>query len=350
MPSSTLQSVDVKPAKQSLVRTLRGIKIAGTGSYIPERRLANEDLAAMGFDADWIVQRTGILARHHITPGQATSDLAFEAATRCLKDAEVRPADVDLIIVATMTPDHYTPGCAPLVQAALGCSCPAFDLNAACSGFMYALMTGSQFIKTGCHRNVLAIGADVMSMVVDPLDRKTYPLFGDASGAALLSRDTEGGPNGGQGFLAYRLASEGELSQLLVVPGGGSRQPASAEMVAARQQFLKMAGPPVFRWAVRLIPEITVELVDSAGLTLNDIDLFIFHQANRRILDSAVEHLGIPVDKVFMNLDEYGNTSAASIPISLDEALKSGRIQHGNKVLLCGFGAGLSWGACIFQF
>jgi 3-oxoacyl-[acyl-carrier-protein] synthase-3 len=335
---------------KELIRTIRGVKISATGSFPAERRVRNEDLSELGCDAEWIVQRTGILARHHVLPGQATSDLAIPAAKRCLEDGGVAAHEVDLIIVATMTPDHFTPSSSALVQAALGCSCPAFDVNAACSGFMYALIIGSQFIKTGCARKVLVIGADVMSMVVDPLDKKTYPLFGDGAGAALLTPDEEAVGDEGCGILAYRLASEGALSNLLVVPAGGSRRPICQEALDRREQYLKMNGQAVFKWAVRLIPEVATELLSQARLTLDDIDLFIVHQANRRILDSAIEHLGVPPEKVFMNLDEYGNTSAASIPISLDEAMRAGRIVKGNRVVLCGFGAGLSWGACVFQF
>lgn len=348
---ATLSSIpQLTSQDRALIRTIRGVKIAATGSFAAEKRVLNEDLRALGYDADWIVQRTGILARHHVRPGQATSDLAIPAARRCLADAGIGPDEVDFIIVATMTPDHYTPSSSALVQAALGCRCPAIDVNAACSGFMYALIIGSQFVKTGCARNVLVIGADVMSMVVDPKDKKTYPLFGDGAGAALLTPDEDATESESCGILAYRLASEGELSHLLVVPAGGSRCPASREAVDNHQQFLKMEGQAVFKWAVRLIPEVTHTLLNYAGLQLVDIDLFILHQANRRILDSAIDYLGVPPEKVFMNLDEYGNTSAASIPLSLDEAIRAGRIHKGNRVLLCGFGAGLSWGACIFQF
>lgn len=349
MPS-TIPSTDVKSGKDTLVRELRGIKFAGTGSCAAENRVANEDLATLGYDSEWIIQRTGILARHHVSPGQATSDLAIAAAQRALQDAGMSASEIDFIFVATMTSDHYTPSSAALVQAALGCQCPAMDMNAACSGFMYALITACQFIKNRCCRNVLVIGADVMSMVVDPQDKKTYPLFGDGAGATVLSADVAGSGIGSRGILSYRLASEGDMAGLLVVPGGGSRMPPTKEMVEGRKQYLKMDGQPVFKWAVRLIPEVTYELLENTQLNLTDIDLFIFHQANRRILDAVVEQLEIPSEKVFMNLDEYGNTSAASIPISLDESIRQGRIQPGNRVLLCGFGAGLSWGGCIVQF
>jgi 3-oxoacyl-[acyl-carrier-protein] synthase-3 len=347
---TTFPSPQLIDQPRPLVRSIRGVKIAGTGSIAGQRRVPNDDLRQLGYDADWIVQRTGILARHHVEPGQATSDLAIAAARSCLADAGVSADEIDFIIVATMTPDHYTPSSSALVQSALGCRCPAIDVNAACSGFMYALIIGAQFVKTGCARNVLVIGADVMSMVVDPQDKKTYPLFGDGGGATLLTPDDSGRGGESCGILSYRLASEGELSQLLVVPAGGSRLPINSSVLENREQYLRMEGKAVFKWAVRLIPEVTQELLGQAGLTLGDVDLFILHQANRRILDSAVEYLGIPPEKVFMNLDEYGNTSAASIPLSLDEAIRSGRIQRGSRVLLCGFGAGLSWGACIYQF
>ena len=349
---------------RSLVQSILGIKILGTGSYLPENRVANEDLAELGYDAEWIIQRTGIKARRHAFPGQSTSDLAFEAAQVCLKNSGVAPSEVDFIFVATMTPDHYTPSSASLLQASLGCQCPAVDMNGACSGFMYALITACQFLKTGCCKKVLVVGADVMSTVVDPEDKKTFPLFGDGAGAAILSLENEStktvvaGANGvpsqennpSMGILAYCLGSEGELANLLVVPGCGSRLPATHQVLDERDNYLKMEGRAVFKWAVRLIPEVTNELLSAAGLTLDDIDLFIFHQANRRIIDSAVGALQIPLDKVLINVDEYGNTSAASIPISLDEALQQGRIQPGHRVLLCGFGAGLSSGACIWQF
>ncbi len=349
MPLTSLPTAEPLLSIQDRIRTLTGVKIIGSGSATPERRVANEDLARLGCDPEWIVQRTGIHCRHHVRPGQSTSDLAIEAGRRCLANAGVAPAEVDLIVIGTMTPDHYTPGAAPLTQAALGCRCPAMDLNAACSGFMYALVTGGHFIKSNTCRNVLVIGADVMSMTVDPEDKKTYPLFGDGAGAVLLTQDSSESAEH-SGMLVFCLASLGELSSALVIPAGGSRMPITVEAVEQRMQFLRMDGRAVFKWAVRLIPWLTHEMISAAHMDLSDIDLFVFHQANRRILDSAMKDLAIPHEKVFVNLDEYGNTSAASIPISLDECLRGGRIRPGNRVFLCGYGAGLSWGACIFQF
>ena len=332
-------------------KSIPGIRILGTGSYAPEKIVRNEDLATLGYDADWIVQRTGILARHHVNEGQASSDLAVEAARRCLEQANVDPSEIDFDFwFATMTADHYTPSTAALVQAALGCQASAIDMNAACSGFMYALIIGSQFIKTGCSRRALVIGSDVMSMVVDPQDKKTYPLFGDGAGAALLGPDENSDPKAASGILSYHLASEGELGHLLVIPGCGSRMPVNERVLADRDQYLKMEGRAVFKWAVRLIPEAINGACESAGLEVDDLDLIILHQANRRIIDAALANMDIPEEKVAVNLDRYGNTSAASIPISLDEAFRQGKIQPGSKVFLCGFGAGLSWGTCIFQW
>lgn len=359
IPSETEKQVPSSVAK----RKVMGIKFMGTGSYAPDNEVLNEDLAGLGFDADWIEQRTGILARRHAFENQATSDLAIAAAEKCIADAGVDPMDIDMILVATMTPDHYTPSTACLVQRHLGCEASAMDLNAACSGFMYAMITASQFVKSGASKLALVIGADKMSCVVDDRDMKTFPLFGDGAGAALLSMDesyadTEQngfakesfGDKTEQGILAFRLASVGELSHTLVVPGGGSRKPCSEETVANRDQFLKMEGKAVFKWAVRLIPGVIDSICAEAGLTKEDIDLFILHQANKRILDAAIDNVGIDPDKFFCNLQKYGNTSAASIPVALDEALKEGKIKPGHKVLLFGFGAGLSWGATVYQF
>ncbi len=329
---------------------LMGVQVVATGMYMPNNVVRNEDLRNQGYDSDWIIQRTGIQARHHVEPGQATSDLAIRAAEHCLENSDVNVSDIDLILVATMTPDHFTPSTACLVQASLGATCGALDLNAACSGFLYALVTGSQFVKTGCYKNVLIIGAETMSMVVDPQDKKTYPLFGDGAAAVLLGSDRSTDPETQSGIMSFRLASVGELADSLVVPGCGSRQPATAEVVANRDQFLKMDGRTVFKWAVRTIPEIVHESLRNANLCLSDLKLLIFHQANQRILKAATEDLDIESDKIFMNVDKYGNTSAASVAISLHEAVAAGQIERGDHVLLAGFGAGLTWASCIFRW
>jgi len=334
-------------SEKSLVRSVMGIQIVATGSYAPEKIVHNRDLGHLGCDEDWIIQRTGIHQRRHASQREATSDLAVAAAKKCLQASGMAAEDLDLILVATMTPDHYTPSTASLVQSRLGSSAAAVDMNAACSGFMYALVTAGQFAKTGCARNVLAVGADKMSAVIDPQDQKTYPLFGDAAGAAIVSPSPTDQP--GSGILAYRLASEGELGYLISVPGCGSRQPADSQVLEQRNQFLHMTGKPVFKWAVKIIPTAVDSVLKDAGLGMEDIDLFIFHQANKRIVDAAVNAMNIPEDKVFINLDKYGNTSAASIPLALDEAYAGGLIDRTSCVMLCGFGAGLTWGACIYQ-
>lgn len=332
----------------SMKRSVRGIEIVETGSYAPQNVVHNRDLARLGCDEDWIIQRTGIIERRHAGAEEASSDLAYFAAKDCLDKSGIDPAEIDLILLATMTPDHYTPSTASLVQARLGCKAAAIDMNAACSGFMYAMITGSQFVKTGCYNTVLAIGADKMSAVIDPEDIKTYPLFGDAAGAAILRRANHD-PDLEKGILAFRLGSVGEMGYLISVPGCGSRAPADNKVLDERNQFLKMNGKPVFKWAVKIIPEIVEVVLNDADMALEEIDLLILHQANKRIVDAALKDLDIPDSKVFVNLDKYGNTSAASIPLALDEAYQQGRIQRNSKVLLCGFGAGLTWGACVYQ-
>jgi 3-oxoacyl-[acyl-carrier-protein] synthase III len=328
---------------------ISGVKIVGLGMGYARKQVPNEELSSIGCDSEWIVQRTGIQTRYHAEADQATSDLAYDAAVDCLNRSGVAVSEVDMIIVATMTPDHYTPSTSCLVQSRLGAKCGAVDMNAACSGFMYGLIFGSQLVRSGCSRYTLVIGADKMSCVVDPQDPKTYPLFGDGAAAALITADPRE-PSRASGILAYQLGSAGELGGTLVVPGCGSRLPASPEVLASRDQYLKMDGRSVFKWAVRLIPELVNDLLAEAQLTLADIDLLIFHQANRRILDAAAEALGADPAKVFMNLDRFGNTSAASIPIALYEASNQGRIRPGGHVLTVGFGAGLTWGASIIRW
>lgn len=338
------------PAFQFSEPKLGGIRILGTGMYAPKNVIENDDLERLGYDSEWIVQRTGIEARCHVSPGEATSDLAYNAAKACLDRACVDPEEIDLIIVATVSPDHVTPSTSCILQARLGSQAPAMDLNAACSGFIYGLVTGSQFVKTGCCRNALIVGADAMSTLVDPEDKKTFPLFGDGAGAVLIASDPEHDPDMPSGILAHRIAAIGLMSDKLVVPGGGSREPISQDVLDNRRQYLKMDGRCVFKWAVRLLPDIVDEMLTKSGLLLKDIDQIIFHQANRRILDAAVDILGADPAKVFVNLDKYGNTSAASIPMSLHEAVAQGRIKVGDNVLMAGFGSGLTWGACVFRW
>jgi len=327
------------------LQTLKGVEIKGIGAYVPAGIVRNEDLAELGYDADWIVQRTGILERRRAAPDQATSDLAYEAARRCLKNAEVEAKDVDLLIVGTMTPDNPMPSTACRVQQRLGGNAPAMDMNSACSGFMYALVTAMQYVKTGCAQRALVIGADLMTRTLNPTDKKTFPLFGDGAGAVLV-----GTGNDDQGLLSYMLGADGQGGDLLCIPAGGSREPLSQEALDDERQFIQMDGRPVFKWAVRLVAESILDVAEDAEILPQDIDLVVLHQANMRIIDSAVNDLGIDREKVVVNLQKYGNTSAASIPLALNEVYEQGRVQRGDKILLCGFGAGLTWGTAILKW
>lgn len=344
-------NVRATPDRRPLRTDIPAIKILGTGSAAGSKKVLNEDLAELGYDADWILQRTGIRSRYHVAPGETTSKMAIRAAEACIARAGITAQDIDLIIVATISPDHVTPSTACMVQAHLGCAAAAIDVNAACSGFIYGMIMASQFVRTGCSRNALVIGAETLTMHMNPADCKTFPLFGDGAGAVIIAADNESNSEEtASGVLAYRLASEGALGEALCMPAGGSAKPFSQEVLDLGEHFLKMDGRSVFKWAVRLIPEIVEEMLLRANMSLDDIDLFIPHQANLRIIDAAIEGLGIPPEKVFVNLDRYGNTSAASIPISIAEAVSEGRIKPGQNVLMVGFGAGLTWGACLFRW
>lgn len=328
---------------------MRGIQIVATGSYVPEIIVRNSDLTALGCDEEWIVQRTGILERRHCPPEQSTSDIAYLAGKECLEKAGVSAEEVDLIIVATMTPDHFTPSTAAIVQNLLKCQAVAFDLNAACSGFMYSMVVAAQFLKTGTYQKVLVIGADAMSRVIDCQDLKTYPLFGDGAGAVLMTLDPTATETSGPAILAQKMGTAGDLGHLITVPGACARMPASEKVVAERQQFLKMNGKPVFKWAVRTVPAAINEVIEMADMSLDQIDLLLLHQANMRIIDAALQDIEIPREKVYTNLQLYGNTSAASIPLLLDEAIRDGVASLESRILMCGFGAGLTWGSCIYQ-
>lgn len=340
-----------------------GVRIAGTGSYVPDGVVSNEDMAALGCDSEWIVRRTGIRARRHASEDQATSDLCFHAARRCLESARANNpdfsvADVDLVLVATITPDYPTPSTASILQSRLKISAPAMDLGVACSGFTYALVTASQFVAMGNAKHVLVVGSDLMSRTIDPEDKKIYPLFGDAAGAVIVTstvgtasqiRNVDGGVPA-DGLLAYQLGSEGAGAELLCIPAGGSRQLLTPEAHAAKQHYMAMDGRNVFKWAVRVVDESIHDVLNAAGVSAQDLDLIILHQANQRIIDSAVSDLNVDPAKVFVNLDQYGNTSAASIPLAIDEAARAGRLKRGDLVLMSGFGAGLAWGTLLLRW
>jgi 3-oxoacyl-[acyl-carrier-protein] synthase-3 len=325
--------------------TLQGVQVLGTGAFAPPDIVRNEDLAVLGYDEEWILQRTGIRERRRAADGMATSDLGAEAARRCLADAHVSVDDVDLLLVATTTPDTPIPSTACHLQRRLGSTAPAMDLNAACSGFVFALVTAAHYVKNGFSRRALVVGADLMSRIVDPEDKKTFPLFGDGAGAVLLGVGDEQ-----QGFLSYTLGSAGEGADMLCTPAGGTREPITVSAVSAKRHFLRMQGRPVFKWAVRVVADSIVDVLREASLCPADLDLLVLHQANVRIIDAVIEDLAVDRNRVFFNVDRYGNTTAASIPLVLDEARAAGRISRGDLVLMCGFGAGLTWGTALFRW
>lgn len=326
---------------------LRTVSITGMGSYVPARILTNADLESMVETTDdWITSRTGIKERRLAAPGENTSDMAAEAGRRALQNAGIGPGEVDLIIVATLTPDMQFPSTACLVQHRLGATrAAAFDIEAACSGFVYALDIASHFVASHTYDTVLVIGAEKMSSVVDWTDRNTCVLFGDGAGAAVLQNR----PNA-HGLLTTCLGSDGGKASLLELPGGGSACPATADSVAKRMHFLRMDGKETFKNAVNAMVAAGLEAMGRCGVTIADVKCIIPHQANRRILSAVAERLGAREDQVFVNVDRYGNTSAASVAIALDEAVAGGHIQRGDLVLLVVFGAGLTWGAALIEW
>jgi 3-oxoacyl-[acyl-carrier-protein] synthase-3 len=294
------------------------------------------------------VARSGIHERRHVDPGQATSDLAAAAGRAALEQAGPgRAPDVDLLVLGTFTPDMCIPSTACIVQEKLGLDAPAMDVTAACAGFAYALVTAAQF-ATGTSRLALVIGADTNSRIVDPEDVKTWPLFGDGAGAVLIEASADP-RDADRGLLAFALGSDGRGAGLLAAPMSGTRQPPTAEGLARREQFVQMDGRAIFKWAIRLAEENVRSVVGRAGLVLDQIDLFVLHQANARIVEGARTALDLPAEKVFMNLDRYGNTSSGSIPLALDEAWRAGRIGPGSTVVVCGFGGGLAWGSAVWR-
>ncbi|MEE2739748.1 MAG: beta-ketoacyl-ACP synthase III [Planctomycetota bacterium] len=352
-PSINRKSTRIDEASRRLIspshkriRALPGIQIVGMGSYLPEQIVSNEQLNQdYGFDPDWIFQRTGIRERRYALPEQATSDLCFHAAQKAIEDNDVPVDDIDLVVVATFTPDMAFPSTACLVQSKLGLNAAAMDIQAACSGFMYAMITAAQYVATGCSNLALVIGGDCNSRILNPKDQGTFPLFGDGAGAVLISRGSKQ-----QGLMAYQLGSDGSGGHLLQKPAGGSRLPISNELIAQDMQYLQMDGRAVFKWAIRILTDSIEEVLAAHGKDVDDISLMIAHQANIRILKAATDVLTIPANRTFNNLDRYGNTSSASIPIALDEAYRENRFKQDDLLLLSGFGAGLTWGTALFQW
>lgn len=320
------------------------VGILGVGKYTPEQRLTNKELEQMVETNDeWIVTRTGIKERRIADPSEATSDLAFKASEEALRNAGISADDIDLIIVATITPDMAFPSTACILQEKLGAKkAAAFDLAAACSGFIYALANAQNFIATGIYKNALVIGAECLSRITDYTDRNTCILFGDGAGAVVIGAVGEG-----RGFQSFVLGSDGSGGDMLKVSGGGSRHPVSMETIENKLHYISMAGSEVFKFAVRIMGSAAEEALQKAGLNKKDIDLLVPHQANIRIIQSAIQRLDLSEDKCVINLDRYGNVSAGSIPIALAEAAETNRIKKGDTVVLVGFGGGLTWGAAV---
>ncbi len=323
--------------------------ILGTGAYAPERILSNAELAKTVDTSDeWIRTRSGIRERRIAAPGEATSDMGVQAARRALADAGLTAADVDLLIVATITPDLPMPATACIVQQKLGVRTTAacFDLNAACTGFIYALDTACAMLSSGRYRKALVIGVEKLSSIVDWKDRTTCVLFGDGAGAVVIGT----APESGRGLIGTRLGALGDSVDLLCIPAGGSNAPATAASVAAGSHFLKMKGKEVFKLAVRVMDEAARDILEQHHLRADQISLVIPHQANLRIIEAISEYLELPMERFFVNVDRYGNTSAASIPLALDEARRTGRIKSGDLTLLVAFGAGLTYGSALIRW
>jgi 3-oxoacyl-[acyl-carrier-protein] synthase-3 len=323
-------------------------RIASLATYVPPRQLTNADLEKMVDTTDeWILQRTGIRTRHIVDPGVATSDLSKEASLRAIEQAGLTPADIDFIVVATTTPDMVFPSTACLLQAKIGARRAwGFDLGAACSGFTYALTTAAKLVESGASRHALVVGADTMSSIIDYTDRTTCVLFGDGAGACVLEAATDDGA----GIIDFENYVDGSGGAALCMPAGGSLRPASHETVDQRLHYVKQDGQTVFKFAVRNTEESCRRVLERNQIKPSDIDLFVSHQANRRIITSAADKLGLPPEKVIINIERYGNTTAGTIPLALDDAIADGRLKAGDLVLLASVGAGFTVGAVLLRW
>jgi 3-oxoacyl-[acyl-carrier-protein] synthase-3 len=322
--------------------------IAGTGSYAPDKILTNADLERMVETSDqWIVERTGIRERHVAAPEQASSDLALIASQRALESAELTAAEVDMIVVGTITADYPWPSCATVLQAKLGArKAFAFDVSAACAGSLYAMSIADRYVSSGAVRNALVIGVETITKITDWTDRNTCILFGDGAGAMILKPTDD--PR--RGLLTTRLHADGNHVPILYQPGGGSRDPISEKVVRERSHYVKMNGREVFKVAVRSLEEVCCEVLAAEKLTTGDVSYVIAHQANKRILDATLTRLGIPSERCWMNLERYGNTSSASVPMTLDEANRAGKLRSGDIVLMMAIGGGMAWGASVVRW
>lgn len=325
----------------------KSVGILGIGAYVPDKILTNQDLERIVDTSDqWITERTGIKERHIAAPEQATSDLAYMAAKMALQDANVAPEEIDLIILGTATADHIFPSCACEVQAKLGCvNAGAFDLVAGCSGFVYNLIVASQMLQGGHFKKILIIGAETLSRIINWEDRNTCVLFGDGAGAAVIGEVEEG-----YGVLGLDMGADGRGGPYLIQPAGGSRMPATPETASAHEHTIHMNGPEVFKFAIQIMGKTAKRALANANLQPEDLDMLFPHQANMRIITSAAKRLKLPMDKVWVNVNKYANTSAASIPIALTEAQRAGKLTKGMNIILDGFGAGLTWGAVVLKW
>jgi 3-oxoacyl-[acyl-carrier-protein] synthase-3 len=322
-------------------------RVLGTGSFAPEKVLSNHDLERMvDTSNEWIIERTGIEERRIADKSVTSSDLAVEAARMALDAASLKPEDIDLILVATATPDMIFPATACIVQDRLGAKkAAAFDILAACSGFLFALASADAFIRSGIYKKALVIGAETLSKITDWTDRNTCVLFGDGAGAVVLVAEEDG-----RGILSTHLHTDGSMADLLCIPGGGSLNPASLLSVESGLHFIKMKGNETFKVAVRALEEVVVEALKHNGYSSSDIDVLVPHQANLRIIQATATRLNLPMEKVVITLNKYGNTSAASVPMALDEAVRDGRIKDGSLVILEAFGGGLSWASALIKW
>jgi len=321
------------------------VSILGWGTAVPERRLTNADLeASVDTNDAWIVERTGIRERRIAAPTETASTLGTEAAADAIKRAGLSPADIDLLVLATASPDTLLPHTAAFVGDALGLRCGSFDLSAACAGFIYELVVGASLVQSG-YDHVLIVGAETLSRITDPEDRGTVILFGDAGAAAVIGKSA-----GGPGLLAWDLGCDGSAAGLIEIPAGGGRLPASMTTVAERGHYMKMQGQEVFRRAVRAIADSSAATLERAGVSADDVAWFVPHQANLRIIEAAAKRLGFEVDRTITNIEHYGNTSSASIPLALFEAVEDGRVADGDLVLCSGVGAGLTWGSALLRW
>lgn len=329
------------------MKTLKAAGILGVGYYVPEKVLTNKDLEKMVDTSDeWIVERTGIKERRISSPEQATSDLSTIAGKKALESAGIKAEELDLIIVCTLTPDMFFPATSCIVQKNLGAvNAGAFDLSAGCSGFVYGLSVACQMVAGGVHKKILVIGAEVLSKITNWQDRNTCVIFADGAGAAVVGEVEDG-----YGYYNSVLGADGTGGEHIIMPAGGSRKPSTVETLKENLHYIHMDGTEVFKFATRVVPEAAKKVLEPTNLQMDDIDIIIPHQANVRIIQSAAKRLKQPVEKFFVNIEKYGNTSAATVPIALAEAFEQGRIKKNDNVLLVGFGTGLTWAACILKW